>query len=108
MIGTMIICRLKNLKKSGERNETDCNSDQFPVPYWQRDNQLYGTDDSVSAIYCNNNESEDREMTWIVEYNDGLISTIDKVQGGSILEAMRNLIAKVGSDDIKFESVVKA
>ena len=47
-------------------------------------------------------------MTWIVEFVVDEFKDVDKVQANSILEAKRNLIAKIGSLNIKFESVVKA
>ena len=46
-------------------------------------------------------------MMWLIEYDDGFATAIDKVQGNTVLEAKRNLIAKVGAIDIKFRKVVK-
>lgn len=47
-------------------------------------------------------------MTWIVEYVDDGVNGVDKIPAKSILEAKRNLIAKIGSLNISFERVVKA
>lgn len=47
-------------------------------------------------------------MTFIIEFIVDEFKDVDKVQANSILEAKRNLIAKVGSLNIKFESVVKS
>jgi len=47
-------------------------------------------------------------MMWLIEFIDNFVEGADKVQANSILEAKRNLIAKIGSMEIKFKKVVKA
>ena len=46
-------------------------------------------------------------MTWFIEYVDDGVFGTDIISGKTILDAKRNLIAKIGSAKITFKGVTK-